>query len=186
MAHQTTRTNPAARPYAQALLDLAMEQNQAEPIGQDLSALGEAVASDPAIAEFLRNPSVAEDERLALVRRALTGAAPLLTNFLGVLSAHGRLGLLAEVAAAYDDLLDERLGKVEVDVTVARRLGPDELEHVRQNVSRALGKDAVVHQYVDESIIGGLVLRVQDRLIDASVRHQLEAMRGRLLAGRPR
>jgi F-type H+-transporting ATPase subunit delta len=68
-----------------------------------------------------------------------------------------------------------------VDVTVAQRLSPDELENVRRRVSQALGKDAVVHQYVDESIIGGLVLRVQDQLIDASVRYQLDAMKQRLL-----
>jgi F-type H+-transporting ATPase subunit delta len=91
------------------------------------------------------------------------------------------MGKIEEIARAYDELLDERLGKIEVDVTVAQRLGPDQLEQVRRSVSAALKKDAVVHQYVDESIIGGLVLRVQDRLIDASVRAQLEGMRRRML-----
>ncbi len=182
MAQHASRANPAAHPYAQSLLELALEQNQAEPIGRDLAALGEAINTDPAIRDFLRNPSIPEEQRLTLLKRALGSASPLLNNFLGVVSAHGRLGLLGQIATAYDELLDERLGKVEVDVTVAQRLSPDELENVRRRVSQALGKDAVVHQYVDESIIGGLVLRVQDRLIDASVRHQLDAMRQRLLA----
>ena len=62
-------------------------------------------------------------------------------------------------------------------MTVAQRLTAEQLEQVRQQVSQALKKDAVVHQYVDESIIGGLVLRVGDKLIDASVRNQLETMR---------
>jgi F-type H+-transporting ATPase subunit delta len=81
---------------------------------------------------------------------------------------------------AYAALLDEKLGKVEVDVTVASRLSNEELEQVRQLVNRALKKDAVVHQYVDESIIGGIVLKVGDRLIDGSVRTQLEQVRSRL------
>jgi F-type H+-transporting ATPase subunit delta len=87
---------------------------------------------------------------------------------------------------AFNDLLEEQLGNVEVDVTVAQRLDAGQLEQVRQRVSQALGRAAVVHQYVDESIIGGLVLRVQDKLIDASVRFQLDQMRRRLLQAVPK
>jgi F-type H+-transporting ATPase subunit delta len=79
-------------------------------------------------------------------------------------------------------MLDEQLGKIEVDVTVAQKLSSEQLEEVRQRVSAALKKDAVVHQYVDESIIGGLVIRVQDKLIDASVKTQLAAMKQQLLS----
>ena len=121
------------------------------------------------------------------MERVLKGqVSPLMWNFLQVLNQKGRLGLLGQIAAAYDELLDEQLGKVEVDVTVAQRLTDEQLEQVRQRVGEALGKDAVVHQYVDESIIGGLILRVQDRLIDASVRQQLKAIRGHILAAGPR
>ncbi len=105
-------------------------------------------------------------------------------NFLGVVNNKGRTRLLGSIAQAYNDLLDEQKGNVEVDVTVAQRLTGDQLEQVRQRVGAALGRNAVVHQYVDENIIGGLVLRVEDRLIDASVRYQLEALRERLLAAR--
>ena len=63
---------------------------------------------------------------------------------------------------------------------------PEQLERVRQKVSIAIGRNAIVHQYVDESIIGGLVLRVQDKLIDASVKHQLEMMRRQLLQATPK
>jgi F-type H+-transporting ATPase subunit delta len=76
------------------------------------------------------------------------------------------------------------LGKIEVDVTVAQRLSDAQLEEVRRKVSTALKKDAVVHQYVDEKIIGGLVLRVGDRLIDGSVKAQLDAMRRQLLTAK--
>jgi F-type H+-transporting ATPase subunit delta len=93
---------------------------------------------------------------------------------------------LPEMAAAYKDLLDEQLGKIEVDVTVVQRLPDDQLEQVRQQISSALKKDVVVHQYVQESIIGGMLLRVKDKLIDGSVRHQLAAIKEQLLAARPR
>ena len=120
-----------------------------------------------------------------LERRIRGRVSPLLSNFLGLLNQKGRLGLLPQIAAAYDDLLDEQFGKVEVDVTVAQPLDASNWSRSASRSSQALGKDAVVHQYVDESIIGGLVLRVQDQLIDASVRYQLQAIRSKLLsAGR--
>ncbi len=67
-----------------------------------------------------------------------------------------------------------------------QKLSEQEVETVRQRVGAALGKNAIVYQYVDESILGGLVLRVQDRLIDASVRNQLDVMREKLLAAKPK
>ena len=81
-------------------------------------------------------------------------------------------------AVIFGDYLQIKEGD---SVKSTRRLELDQLEQLRQRVSRALGRNAVVHQYVDESIIGGIVLRVQDRLIDASVRAQLEGMRRRML-----
>jgi F-type H+-transporting ATPase subunit delta len=143
--------------------------------------------ANPTFREFLKDPGIGAEERTGVIDRVLRSRAnPLLANFLGVLNIHGRLGLLDEIATAYGDLLDELHGKIEVDVTVAQRLTPEELEQVRQRVSTALKKDAVVHQYVDDSIIGGLLLRVGDKLIDASVRSQLETMRRQFLAAAPR
>ena len=86
---------------------------------------------------------------------------------------------------AFDNLLDIQYGKIEVDVTVANKLNDQELESVRQKVSEALKRDAIVHQYIDESIIGGLILRMNDQLIDGSVRTQLDRMRRQLLSSRP-
>ena len=73
-----------------------------------------------------------------------------------------------------------------VSVIITTYNQPEQLEKVRQKVSEALKKDAVIHQYVDDSIVGGMILRVQDQLIDASVKNQLRAMREQLLAARPK
>ena len=177
--------NPTAVAYAKSILELANERNQAQEFGQELSAIGELIRQNPSFAHYLADPGIGASERTATLDRLFRGkAAPLVMNLMGVLNNRGRLNLLGAVADAYADLLDEQLGNVEVDVTVAQRLDPSQLEQVRQRVSAALGKNAIVHQYVDENIIGGLVLRVEDRLIDASVRSQLDAMRQRMLAAR--
>lgn len=188
MPHATKpHSSPTVLTYTRALLDLATEQGQAEAVGQELTDLRTVLDEYPAFAEYLRNPGIGETDRTAAMDRVFAGrASPLLWNFLRVLNAKGRLGLLRDVTFAYDDLLGERTGRVEVDVTVAERLGDDQIEDVRRRVGEALGKEAVVHQYVDESILGGIILRVQDRQIDASLRQQLRALRRNLIAHRPR
>ena len=179
-------TNPTAIAYARSMLELANERNQADDIGREMAAIKEITDQNPTFAAFLADPGIGATERTATLSRVFRDrVSPLVMNFLGVLNNKGRLRLLGPIAEAYGNLLDEQQGKVEVDVTTAQRLSPEQLEQVRQRVGQALGKNAVVHQYVDENIIGGLVLRVEDRLIDASVRYQLEAMRARLLAARP-
>jgi F-type H+-transporting ATPase subunit delta len=180
-----TATNPTAVAYARSLLELATEGGQADEVGREMAAVRELLEQNPTFAAFLADPGIGAAERTATLEKLFRGrASPLVFNFLGVVNNHGRMRLLGPIAQAYGDLLDLQKGNVEVDVTVAQRLTPDQLEQVRQRVSQSLGRNAIVHQYVDEDIIGGLVLRVEDRLIDASVRYQLEAMRERLLAAR--
>jgi F-type H+-transporting ATPase subunit delta len=177
--------NPTAVAYARSILELANEKGQAQEFGQELAAIGEVLRQNPSFAEFLADPGIGLTERTAALDKVFRGrASPLVMNLLGVLNSRGRLNLLGAVSEAYANLLDEQLGNVEVDVTVAQKLDNSQLEQVRQRVSQALGKKAVVHQYVDQEIIGGLVLRVEDRLIDASVKSQLEALRERMLVAR--
>jgi F-type H+-transporting ATPase subunit delta len=185
MAKTTTHKSPLAVAYAQALLELAQPQNQHEAIGRELAQLREIIEQNKTFALFLADPAISEAEHGEVLKRVFQGqVSPLLMNFLGVVNQKGRLKSLVAISQAYDDLLDEMLGKIEVDVTVAQRLSDAQLEEVRRKVSTALKKDAVVHQYVDEKIIGGLVLRVGDRLIDGSVKAQLDAMRRQLLTAK--
>ncbi|MEA2734008.1 MAG: F-type H+-transporting ATPase subunit delta [Humisphaera sp.] len=179
--------SPTAVTYAQSILELANDQKQAEPIGQELAALKQILDENPSIREIFTNPSISADERGKLLERAFKGKiAPLLYSTIGVLNAHNRLGLLTQIAQAYDDLLDKQLGKVEVDLTVAQKLDAAQLEQARKQISAALGRHAVIHQYVDDGIIGGMIVRVGDKLIDSSVRYQLAAMKKQLLESAPK
>jgi F-type H+-transporting ATPase subunit delta len=179
----TDEKNSTATVFARSLLELAQAQNQAEPVGQELKSLRQVVEADPAFLDFFSNPSVGRDARAKIVDDVIASkASPLVRNFVRVANEHNVLRHLPLISEAYDDLLDEMLGKVEVDVTVAQRLTPEQLENVRQKVGQAIKKDAVVHQYVDESIIGGMVLKVGDQVIDGSVKVQLESLRQKLLS----
>ena len=184
--HKDNHQSPLAIAYAQALLDLANEANSAAAIGEELRDLRQIIESNDLFARVLADPAISNEERGRLLNSVFGGrASHLVLNFLGLVNVKGRSNLLTAIAGAYDSLLEAQQGNVEVDVTVAHKLNDDQLESVRRTVSEALKRNAVVQQNLDESIIGGILLRVRDQLIDGSVRAQLEAMRQKLLSGRP-
>jgi F-type H+-transporting ATPase subunit delta len=177
----------AAFNYAKALMELA-EEHHTDPaaLGQELKDLRKIVDDNEAFRLYLGDPAIGVFERAAALQRIFQGKVmPLVSDLMRLLNERGRLRLLVDIAGAFDVLLEEKLGKVEVDVTVAKPLDDAQMQKVRKSVSAALRRDAVTHQFVDESIIGGLLIRVEDRLIDASVRHQLWAMKEKLLASQP-
>lgn len=181
----TTTYSQLALTYAQSLLELAGDQ--AEEIGQELTQLGEVLEQTPSFGLYLADPAIGQVERGEMLTKLFDGrASKLLLNLLRVMNNHGRLNKLADVIGAYDQLLDEKLGKVEVDLTVAQPLTNEQVALAQKKISQALKRDAVVHTYVDESIIGGMVVRVQDQLIDASVRTQLQTIKRQMLAKMPK
>jgi F-type H+-transporting ATPase subunit delta len=172
--------------YARALIELATAQHQAQQVGEEIAAIRQVLDSDPSFGAFLSDPAIGRSVRSASLDRIFAGSASqLVMNFLRVLDRNGRLDHLSEIAAAFADLLDEQLGNVEIELTVAQQLNVDELERVRQQIGAALNRNAIVHQTVDDAIIGGMIVRVKDRMIDASVRYQLKAMKEKLLAAAP-
>lgn len=173
--------------YARSLLEVAEQRQQTDAILQELKAIQQIVRQLPRFAQFLEDPAFSQSDRAGVLERSLGPAvSELMRNFLGVLNRRGALKRLAIIADAYEDLLLERRGIVDVDVTVARKLTDPELDRIGQRLSTAIRRQAIVHQRVDESIVGGLVLRIDDRLIDASVRYQLRAAREQLLSAQQR
>lgn len=179
----TAHATHAAHALAQALFELADERRQLDAVAGEMAAIGQAIKGAPHIAAFFANPVIKDAERQAVIERSfIASASPLTGSFLKLLVAKGQLGELAGVAAEFERLMAKRQGKVEVDVTVARALGSQELELVRQRISTAIQKEAVIKQRVDESIVGGIIVRVGDKLIDGSVRSQLKAIEDRMLS----
>lgn len=175
--------SPLATTYASALLELTKAPGEAETVGMELGDLRQIVRGDPMVMPLLVDPAIGDTERQALLDRVFKGrVSDLMMNFLHLLAEKGRLNLLPEIASAYQDLLDKRAGKVEVDVTVAAKLDEQQFQTVRQRIGTALKKDVVLHQYVDPRILGGMIVRVQDKLIDGSVKTQLAALREKILA----
>src|ERR1700722_13499393 len=118
---------PIAITYAHAILELAGETADmpggAEIIGQELASLRQMMVEEPLVRALLMDPALSQEDRYQLLERVFAGrVSPLLLKFLHLLGAKGRLNMLSSIAGAYQILLDQQLGKVEVDVTVPQRL----------------------------------------------------------------
>ncbi len=186
MAQSTTtlHASPLAHSYARAMLELAGDRDQA--VGEELQSLARLVEENSTFKQFLTDPSVLAEERSGLVGRTLGGkVSPVVLHLLGVMGEKHRLGDLSAVAEAYRQQLDAKRGAVDVDVTTAATLSQHDLEQVTGAISSALGKSARITPHVDTSVIGGLVLRIGDRVIDGSVKAQLLAVKRKLLAAKP-
>ena len=172
----------AARRYARAIFELATEQGQVEEWAGRLATVRE-VLELPEVRNVLANPSIA-------VQRREEAVAALLGDRVGVegvnlgklLVGAGRVDDLDGIVEEYGRLADEAAGRVKADVTAAVELTPEEAERLARDLSRRLGAEVRVTATVDRAILGGLVVRLGDRVIDASVATRLQQLR-RKLAG---
>jgi F-type H+-transporting ATPase subunit delta len=183
----TKNIDEIASVYAQSLLEVCDRQGgnaAAESCAEELRDFAEIVRADKRFAEFLKTPILGNDKRRAALDRIVKGrVSDLVYRFLNVIAAHGRAGRIADIADAFDALLHARLGRVEVDMfTVHGRADDEVIATVKARVKEAFSKDAVLHQYADSAMIGGVKLRIGDQLIDGSVATQLRAMRDAVAA----
>lgn len=167
-----------ARNYAEALLALASKAKDAPGFGALISALGDAVNGDRRLQNFLAAPQVSAAEKNAVLAKALEGKAPrAFILFVQKLVTNRRQTLLPDVAAEYHTLLDAAEGRVHARVTVARPYDAAATERLAQALTKALNKTVVPHLSVDESILGGVVVRVGDTVMDGSMKRRLGKLR---------
>ena len=178
-----------ARNYAEALL-LAAEgadrggRETVEQYGRLLEAVAGAIRADERIAVALDSPRVSKATKGALLARALEGIAPLeFVRFLQAVVRRGRQGLLAEISQEYQGLVDLRLNRVHAGVTLAQDPDARTEKQVVERLAKALGREVRAYFRSDPRILGGVVVRVGDRIFDGSVRRRLTALQRRMLTG---
>lgn len=162
--------------YAQAIFELALENEQIEQWDQDLR-LAADVLGDDEFRLFLKHAEVPQERKAAAINEVLAEAHPLVRNLVALLVNRGGVDTMREVQEGYADLLDERLGRQRVAVTAAVPLNDAELARITDFVSRLVGREIALSAQVDESIIGGLIIQIGDRLLDGSSAAALERMR---------
>lgn len=174
---------PAARRYAEAAFLLAKEGGTAEAWSSGLQAVA-ALFGDADAARFFANERVPAEAKRQLVEKSLAGADKNVLSLALLLLRHRRTSLGPQIAQAYQEILDRERGVSHAVVTSAVPLSADELRDVEQKLKEIAGGPVTVQTEVDEKIIGGLIVRIGDRLIDGSTRSRLVALKQRLEGAR--
>jgi len=168
------------RRHAQAAFQIALEHGELEVWRGDLEVISEAM-KDPILFAFLENPRIHFSEKTRILSQRLEGINPLAMNLALLLVAKGRLGLAQDLVLEYKRLVDEHRGIAHAEVATAVPLEPEEKDKLVSRLGDMVGKKIALTTKVDPFIIGGLIARVGDKLIDGSTKSRLLALRESLM-----
>lgn len=171
-----------ARNYAEALF--AAAQRREGEFGELIDAVAGAVQADERVVTALASPRVSKAAKSAILERALKGQAPVeFVRFLQAVVRRGRQNLFGEIAHEYQVLLDRQLNRVHAGVTLSSELDARAEKQIVERLTKALGREVRAHFRADPKILGGVVVRVGDRILDGSVRRRLTVLQRRMLMG---
>ena len=173
----------AARRYAEAAFEVGLRDGTVETWRQELDAAA-SVVDDQRVARLLGNPAIAEETRLELAESTFgTIVSRPVLNLIGLMLRRGRIDELPRVAAEFRRLDNERQGITPATATSAVPLSEDEVRAITARLEEMTGRRVDLDLAVDPDLLGGLVVRVGDRMIDGSVRGRLERLRNQLVSG---
>lgn len=165
--------------YAQAIFDLALENNEVEQWGQDLEVVSEAF-QDSDFAALMKHADMSAADKRAATGSVLAGVNTMVRNLVDLLVSKGSVDSISGVYTSYTELLDQHLGRQRVEVTTAIALDEAEANRITSFVSELVRREVVLTTKVDESILGGLVIQIGDRLLDGSTKARLDGLKNRL------
>ena len=171
----------SGRRYAQAVFQIALERDELDPWMEDLTLLASAL-ENLELAEYLDAPQVAVDRKIEVVRGTLgDSVGPLAINLLGLLVSKGIVSIMPVVADQYQGMLDAYRGVARAEVVSAVALDQRQQRALADLLEEIVGGDVRLNARIDPAIVGGLVARVGDRLLDGSTKTKIEALRRRLV-----
>ena len=178
MAGKAAESGLAGR-YAAALFELADEGKALDAVAEDLVALQQALDESEDLTRLVRSPVLDRDEQWKAMSALLDKMATndLTRNFLGVVTANRRLFALSGIIRAYLEELASRRGEVTAEVVSAHPLTDFQIKELEDSLKKALGGKVAIAPRVDISILGGLIVKVGSRMIDSSLRTQLQKLK---------
>ena len=176
------RAETIARNYAEALFSVGERDGQTERYAEVLESLAGAIAADPHIAIALDSPRVPKDTKADILARALSGhTTDTFIRFLRAVVKRNRQGLFGTIAQQYHALVDIKFNRVHAGVTMARMPNAEMQRAIADELSRALKQEVIPHFREDSSLLGGVLVRIGDRVMDGSVRRRMARLRKQML-----
>jgi F-type H+-transporting ATPase subunit delta len=175
------------RNYAETLLVLAKRESQQEEWGTLIESLADGMREDHTFRTFLESPKLAASQKIEIMQKALgKRVPPVFLRFLATVITKRRQMVIPEIASEYRALIDESEDRVHANVTVAREPAQPERDALARQLSRLFGKRVVPHISLNPAILGGVIVKVGDTVMDGSVRRRLATLRSRMLASSTR
>jgi F-type H+-transporting ATPase subunit delta len=166
-----------ARVYAESLFDVAKDNGKLDEVHEQLGEIADALDSDRDLQVFFFSPYFSSAEKRDGIGKAVSGAEDELVNFLELLAEKHRMPALFRIRRRFDELWAKENERLSVTVTSAIDLDESVIKEIGFEIERKTGKTIDLSSKVDDSIIGGLVLQVGNRVFDASIRHRLDKLR---------
>jgi len=166
-----------AQVYARSLFAVAREQGKLDVLREQLAQLADALGEHRELAVFFFSPYFATKEKQEALGKLLDGADEVLLNFLGVLIENHRMPVIFHIRRQYERLWDEENRTLPVEITSAIELDSATTESLGKRIGERAGRKVQLTARVDPDILGGIVLRVGNSILDASIRNRLEQLR---------
>lgn len=172
----------ASLQYANALADIALQQGAAEATTQQLVGFGALYAESAELRNFLSSPAVSREAKHRVIEKLLarSGGSKIVRNFLFVVADNQRTHVLPEIISTFQDVLRQRQGIAEAQISSAVELSPEQKREMASTLERITGRRVEASFSQDPKLLGGAVVRVGDTIYDGSLRHKLNDLRTRL------
>jgi F-type H+-transporting ATPase subunit delta len=167
----------AAHAYAEALFEVGKEKGKLDALRDQLAQFSDALAVDRDLQVFFFSPYFSSAEKIDGAKRAIVGAEPEFINFLSLLIEKGRMPEIFRVRREFEELWKRENRRIDVTVTSAVELDPAVVSKIGEEIERQTGQQVDLASRVDEDILGGVVLQVGNKVLDASIRSRLEKLR---------
>jgi len=166
-----------ARVYGRSLFEVAREHGRLEEVREQLGQFTQALEENRQLAVFFFSPYFSTAEKQEMLGRVLVGAEQIFLNFLSVLIENHRMPVIFRLRREYERLWEEENRMLPVEITSAIELDPATTENLGRRIGESAGRRVTLSARVDPDILGGIIVRVGNSILDASIRNRLEQLR---------
>jgi F-type H+-transporting ATPase subunit delta len=166
-----------AQVYARSLFEVAEEAGKLDDVREQLGEIAGAIADDRDLQVFFFSPYFSTQEKAEGLDKAVTGAEPIVINFLKLLIEKHRMPALMRIRRVYDSLWEDYNKLLPVQITSAVELDESVVKHIGDQISEQTGRKVELSAAVQPDILGGIIVRVGNQVLDASIRRRLELLR---------
>ncbi|MEJ5361426.1 MAG: ATP synthase F1 subunit delta [Spirochaetota bacterium] len=180
-------TSEVAKVYAGALLEIAHEKNAISKVEEELSFLAELLKNDNDLMRYFSAPGIPKESKKQFVEKVFgSELSELMVNFLKVLIDNGRQQDLPDISVAFSELLDIVNNRQKIKLVSSVKLDSDIINRIKKGLEDRFNKNIIVDEEIDPTILGGIIVQVDDLIIDASLKNDLLKLREKLLQSKIR